>query len=124
MLKEYTHVRQIPGESARRWFSDEYFDLIVWFDDQDEIVGFQLCYDIHKTHRALTWQEHKGFTHHKIDDGENRPGKVKASPVLVPDGIFDAAVIARRFRGASQNIDAKVADFVYKILQTYPEPQD
>ena len=42
MLKEYTHVRQIQGESKRRWFSDRYFDLIVWFGEQDEIVGFQL----------------------------------------------------------------------------------
>ncbi len=124
MLKEYTHVRQIQGESKRRWFSDEYFDLIVWFDEDDKIVGFQLCYDINRTHRALTWQQHTGFTHHKIDDGENRPGKVKASPVLVPDGLFDSLTIARRFRGASQHIDTNVADFVYSILQTYPQSED
>ena len=120
MLKEYQQVRQIRGESKRRWFSDEYFDLIVWFGDQDEIVGFQLCYDIARTQRALTWQSQKGFTHHKIDDGENRPGKVKASPVLVPDGLFDASTIAERFHAASRKIDAAVADFVYSILQTYP----
>ena len=80
MLKEYLQVRQIEGESKRRWFSDDYFDLIVWFDEQDEITGFQLCYDIHHVQRAVTWQKDSGFSHHKIDDGENRPGKAKASP--------------------------------------------
>ena len=124
MLKEYTHVRQIQGESKRRWFSDDYFDLIVWFNDQNEPIGFQLCYDIYRTHRALTWQQHTGFTHHKIDDGENRPGKVKASPVLVPDGLFDSTTIARRFRDAGQRIDAPIADFVYATLQTFPRPED
>jgi len=121
MLKEYTHVRQIQGESKRRWFSDQYFDLIVWFGEQDEIVGFQLCYDITRTHRALTWQQNKGFTHHKIDDGENRPGKVKASPILVPDGLFDAERIARRFQEASSNMEPRIVNFIYKKLQQYPE---
>ena len=32
MLVEYRNVRQIRGEGHRRWFSDEYFDLIVWYD--------------------------------------------------------------------------------------------
>lgn len=120
MLKEYTHVRQIQGESQRRWFSDDYFDLIVWLDDDTTIVGFQLCYDVAKTQRAVTWQQGKGFTHHKIDDGENRPGKVKASPVLVPDGLFDSSTIAARFEAAAQEIDPAIADFVLEILRTYP----
>ncbi len=124
MLKEYTRVRQIEGESKRRWFSDDYFDLIVWFNDRDEPTGFQLCYDIARTQRALTWQPHTGFTHHKIDDGESRPGKVKASPVLVPDGLFDSATIARRFRDAGQCIDTQITDFVYTILQTYPQAEE
>ena len=120
MLKEYTRVKQIEGESRRRWFADNYFDLIVWFDEKDQIVGFQLCYDIERSHRAFTWQKDSGFSHHKIDDGENRPGKVKASPILVPDGVFEYEEIAARFRQHSQQLDSQIATTVYRTILQYP----
>lgn len=44
MLVELKDVRQIPNDGFRRWFTDEDFDLIVWYED-DKITGFQLCYD-------------------------------------------------------------------------------
>ena len=71
MLKEYKRVRQIKGEAQRRWFSDDFFDLIVWFDESKNIVGFQLCYDILKISRALTWHQDGGYSHNRVDDGEN-----------------------------------------------------
>lgn len=120
MLKEFLNVRQIPGEATRRWFSDDYFDLIVWVDDAQEVVGFQLCYDVLHTHRALTWHTDIGFAHHRIDDGENRPGKLKASPILVPDGAFDYEQIAQQFKQASQQIDPRIAGFVHDMVQNYP----
>ncbi|MCH7756306.1 hypothetical protein IH970_14450 [candidate division KSB1 bacterium] len=47
MLKEIQTARQIEGEPKRRWFSNRFFDLIVWFKKNDnEITGFQLCYNI------------------------------------------------------------------------------
>ena len=120
MLKEYQQVRQIAGEAKRRWFNDEYFDLIIWLSADDEIVGFQLCYDIARRHRALTWRQESGFTHNRIDDGENRPGKVKASPILVSNGLFDAAQIAARFQQASTQMEQQICDFIYQKLSQYP----
>ncbi len=119
MLREFPNVRQIPGESKRRWFSDEYFDLIVWLNEKDDIVGFQLCYDILKGQRALTWYEETGFSHHRVDDGESKHGKLKATPVLVPDGRFDSQKIVRRFQEASKNIEERIAAFVYNKLKHY-----
>jgi hypothetical protein len=119
MLREYLNVRQIPGESKRRWFSDEYFDLIVWLDEKENIVGFQLCYDILRGHRALTWHNKMGFSHHRVDDGESRPGKLKATPVLVPNGHFEYKKIAKRFKKESRNIEERIATFVYEKLLQY-----
>ncbi len=119
MLREYKHVRQITGEATRRWFSDQYFDLIIWIDEQERIIGFQLCYDISYTHRALTWREESGFTHHRVDNGENRPGKIKAAPILVADGIFDSETIAAKFRQESLMIEEAVSAFVYQKLLDY-----
>ncbi len=41
MLTESQHVRQIKHDPKRRWFSDDYFDLIVWIGKRGEIIGFQ-----------------------------------------------------------------------------------
>jgi len=116
MIKEENNLRQINGDPERRWFSDQFFDLIVWFDENDKIIGFQLCYDKQKDERSLTWKEESGYAHHRIDDGEKRPGRFKSSPILVTDGIFDSETISNIFKEESQHIDQNISTFVYKKL--------
>jgi len=124
MLKESRQVKQVPGERRRRWFSDESMDLTVWFDDQDRIAAFELCYDKGRNERALRWRQGLGFVHERVDDGEGRPGRHKASPVLVPDGRFDVKRISRQFEENSREIDARIAVFVTSALTSYPEAAD
>jgi hypothetical protein len=117
LLKELKNITQIPGEPQRRWFADDFFDLIVWFDDQNDISGFQLCYNKETDERALTWKRQSSFTHHRVDDGEAKPQR-KATPILLADGKFDYKVIADRFKEESKKIDRAVSEFVLeKILQ-------
>ena len=51
MLSEVA-TRQSTREPRRRWFSDDDFDLVVWFSDSGVIVGFELCYDRSRVERA------------------------------------------------------------------------
>lgn len=37
--------RAVQGDYKRSWMTDEYFDLIVWYEPGNAIHGFQLCYD-------------------------------------------------------------------------------
>jgi hypothetical protein len=37
--------KSVRGDYDRRWLSDDYFDLIVWYTSDDTVHGFQLCYD-------------------------------------------------------------------------------
>lgn len=114
MLQEFPN-RQPEG---RRWFGDDFFDLIVWFDPQGVIVGFQLCYDVSVDEHALTWHEKTGFGHQRVDDGEfHRP--FKATPILVADGPFDSAAIWRLFKERSSSIDEQVARFVLGKIEAY-----
>jgi len=111
-------VKQNPGEPIRRWFLGDYFDLVVWVEE-GQIVGFQLCYDINYNQRALTWFENKGFLHNKVDDGENKGGRLKSTPILIADGIFDYLTISKRFQNESTEIDPKVANFVIEKIRNY-----
>ena len=115
MLIELENVRQIKEEGCRRWFSDDYFDLIVWYDYAKNIDGFQLCYDKNRHERALTWTQDGGFRHDSVDSGES-PYSSKKTPVIVRNGVFNKTKIAELFKRESKYIDRKIADLVYKKI--------
>ena len=116
MLKEIMKTRQLQDENPRRWFADENMDLIVWFDDGNNISGFQLCYDKPFAEHALTWRTGSGFSHNRVDDGEGKPGSHKSTPLLVPDGRFNLAQIAGKFSEAAADLDAAIRDFICSKL--------
>jgi hypothetical protein len=120
MLLETKNTQQIKGEPFRRWFSDPNLDLIVWYDANKSITGFQLCYKLEGEEKALTWTADQGFSHKRIDDGENRPARHKMTPILVPDGVFDKKTITFIFESASQQLDADIRAFVRKKLAESP----
>ena len=123
MLSEITTVKRIEGEPLRRWFADDDFDLIVWFGDDATIVGFQLCYDKQHDQRAFTWKAPDATRHDRVDDGEGDPGQYKSTPILVPDGAFDAERVARSFRNASREIDPRIAGLVLEKLTMWRAPK-
>ena len=87
MLSELRHVCQIKGEGLRRWFIDPYFDLIVWYEDNGSLIGFQLCYDQQGRERLFTWWKDHGFWHGTLDDGET-PGRLKMCTMISADDDF------------------------------------
>jgi hypothetical protein len=128
MLAEIRDARQVPGEGFRRWFTDDYFDLIVWYDapglepPPDPVAGvkgFQLCYDKTGRERALTWTREHGFQHNRIDAGEI-PGHAKMTPVILADGEFSHDAIAEKFRAQAAAVDPALARFVYAAVKGYP----
>lgn len=121
MLKEVLNTRQQEGQLKRRWFSSRDEDLIVWYSADGKIFGFQLCYDRQGRERALTWNSEHGFAHNLIDDGETVGMAHKQSPILVADGLFDAAVISRRFCEIGLWVPKEIMDFVAGKLAEYPE---
>lgn len=119
MLREAKNVRQNPGEPRRRWFEDEFFDLIVWFEPGEEIWGFQLCYDREHKPRALTWTRQYGYRHDGIDTGEYVWGSSLNSPVLVADGVFDTVTIPDKLEKAAAELPHAVASFVLEKARRY-----
>jgi hypothetical protein len=110
MLKEYP-TKQSRAEQNKRWFADDYFDIIFWLDRDSVISGFQLCYDKQRNERALTWIKGKGFRHDFIDGGEESPAKNR-SPILMKDGDFPVAQVLDRFMTRSENMEQALKLFV------------
>jgi hypothetical protein len=117
MLREPC-VRKYSDDRKRRWFSDDDFDLIIWWDNDDIISGFQLCYDKQKSERALTWRQESGFSHERVDSGETNPTK-NQSPILVPDGLCPIDEITDQFLSKSKEIDPIIRSFVIVKLREF-----
>ena len=117
MLGEVSQANR-SNELRRRWFSDDYFDLIVWLHPDSRVSGFQLCYDIGEQERALTWTPTLGFRHDQVDGGEPVPTK-NLSPILIPDGAFPAAAVLDLFVARSQEIDSGIRTFIFDKLNDH-----
>ncbi|MBI4803209.1 MAG: hypothetical protein HY796_11870 [Elusimicrobia bacterium] len=119
VLRENANVRQIQGDPPRRWFSDDFFDLIVWFAPEGSIYGFQLCYDREFKPRALTWLKTGGYSHDGIDDGDDPLGGHKAAPVLVQDGVFNSTDIGNRFAAAAAKLPQEIRETVLAKIREF-----
>jgi hypothetical protein len=117
MLTEAVNVKQSGGDIRRRWFSDEYFDLILWEDENKDILRFELCYGKNKDEHAFIWSRQSGNSHLKVDDGEDVSGSFKMSPIMIADGHVDPESILAKFLEASRMIDQKISHFVYSKLK-------
>jgi hypothetical protein len=120
MLKELKSVTQHEG-GFRRLFEDDFFDLFIWYESpqlQQEMIGFQLCYDKWGRERALTWRKRTGFTHSWIDTGEDSP-ETNRTPILVPGGNFDPEWIIPLFKQSSVEVDSLIKSFVLNKLEEY-----
>ena len=103
----------------RRWFQDDYFDLIVWYNTGKSVIdGFQLCYDKNRNEHAFTWHREAGFGHHKIDDSRS-PFSHPATPILVNDGVFPFDEIMERFNRSSDEIDETIKNLVVEKLTEF-----
>ena len=117
MLRELD-VSQKEEKNFRRWFQDEYFELIVWYDLKSMTIrGFQLCYDIRGDEHCFTWITDKGVMHNRVDEGD-RPFRYAATPVLVADGHFPARAVLERFKESCTAIDPHISRIVInKIIE-------
>ncbi len=118
MLREID-AAQKEDDIFRRWFGDEYFELIVWYNRNDSSIrGFQLCYDIARNERSLTWTAGRGFAHTGVDDG-SRPMRHPSSPTLVEDGIFPGQSVLDRFIRSCAGIDRVISRLVISKINEY-----
>ena len=114
----------VRGDYDRRWLSDDFFDLIIWYRPDETIYGFQLCYDKPHWERALTWMCDKGFSHTEVKS-EDQVSPPNQTPILVPDGSFPADTVVHEFARRSSALPVevrhlvtdKISEFVQRKVQ-------
>ncbi|MEI6870775.1 MAG: hypothetical protein WCL08_00695 [Verrucomicrobiota bacterium] len=111
MLKN-APIRILENERPRRWMLDDYLDLIIWYQPDGSVYGFQICYDKLADERALTWIHTGKFTHNRIDDGEGRAARAKGTPVLLGGGDFDYETLKKEFLNRSAALDSEIRELV------------
>ena len=109
--------REITGQAddSSRWYSDDFFDLYVWHQD-DALIAFQLCYDKARTERAFTWKSDGTQTHDLVDEGDASPGRNMA-PILRADSGFDVQMLCREFEQRSKTLPSELRDRILAELR-------
>lgn len=118
MLYELKNVQQESENDYRRWFTDDYFDLIVWYDSSKQIKGFQLCYDKLNNEHALTWMKDMGYTHNRIDSGPTDYHSMQ-TPILVQDGICPKDMISNKFQERCLKLEKDIREIVIDKLRNH-----
>ena len=115
-LREIKHVWQKEPGIFKRWFTDDNFwDIYVWSNPHDEIVGVQICYDKHSREKAITWLRDKIFDHTNVNSiYRNRT----STPILMPDEVFHNQDLLEKFINDSKNLEKHITTF---IIQKFDE---
>ncbi len=115
MLYEIKYAKQLENEPIRRIFSDDFFDLYIWYDNSN-IIGFQLCYDV------------KTYNEHAISWFDNNYKHLKAkkyfSGLMIKDGFLDKVSLIKRFENESKNLESNIKDFVVDKISNYTNEID
>ena len=118
MLKEYKKVSQ-EKTGWRRLFTDDKFDLYVWYDRPDgEITGFQLVeLSGAESRHALTWERGRGSWY----AGIMTKGISYATPLLVLNGAFRKEAVYRRFCSIDGDLPLEIQQLARQVIQDHQD---
>lgn len=124
VLREIAGVDQKTPGRVKRWFQDEYFDLIAWHDERGTILQFQLCYARDtRTERVLDWRRGLGFQHLKTEEHVAFKAGRDDAWALRLDGDFAHGPLKRRFAAASAAVPELLREFVEDKLDEFARPR-
>ncbi len=119
-LVENKNVRQRPDEGFRRWFLNDYFDVIVWYESAaGEMTGFQLCYNRSVDERAFTWQRNKRSSHFVSSGADERGTPWIATAVLHGDAGPVPPDVLDRLEREQGHLDEDLLRFIMEQATSY-----
>jgi hypothetical protein len=118
LLREYP-TYQHPNDRRRRWFQNKELDLIVWYEPDDTIFGFQMTFNHKSRDHTLTWKKNYPLLKlNCVDRGTKTPFK-NQSPLLLQNGYIDIKPILNEFIDKSILLDLMLRETVQIKLEQY-----
>ena len=68
--------------------------------------------------RALTWSKERGFSHNKVDSGDEFAGQ-QMTPLLVAAGKFPHQLVRTRFRREATSLDERTRNFILDKMREF-----
>jgi hypothetical protein len=119
MLREISGVRQDDPAVRRRWFQDDYFDLVVWTDRDGTLRSFQLAYDRTRREKLLAWDRASGYTHRQVEGGDDSVFR-RMTPLLAADaGRFPKFRVISQFDARADALDEPLRHEIRSRLAGY-----
>lgn len=119
-LVENKTVRQRPEEGYRRWFLNDFFDLIVWYERKGgALTGFQLCYSRHVKERAFTWQRGRQSSHFVSSGSDERGVPWIATAVLHGDAGPVPEEVLQRLREEQGELERELLERVLSAAEAF-----
>jgi len=106
MLRELDNFRQTHVEGARRRFIDEDLELILWYDRNNKLEGFQILYDKSAGTRTITWKKVK-------------PADGELKSVLVSDGPYNREKLQNLIEKSSGSLETDLRRFILERLKSH-----
>lgn len=115
-IVEIQGVRQRPDEGFRRWFSNNYFDLVFWYEEEaGELTGIQFCYGKPYAEKAFTW-ERSYKSHHYVSE-QNKTSQ--ATGILRGNAGNIPETVVNRFLEESPEMDEALKDLILDKIDEY-----
>jgi len=115
---EIQFVSQVPGEPHKRWFQSDYFDLFVWYNKDDSLWGFRLCYDRGYGEHSLTWKSDTGsVSHHSIEPSRPAFNQHPSTPMLGEAGQKVPAEVLERFNREGTTLPDDLRPLIRGIVE-------
>jgi len=115
-IVEIQGVRQRPEEGFRRWFSNNYFDLVFWYEEKGgELTGIQFSYGKPYADKAFTW-ERSSTSHHYVSE-QNKTSQ--ATGILRGDAGNIPAPVIKRFLEEAPDMDLELKKLILQKIKEY-----
>ncbi len=113
---EIQGVRQRPEEGFRRWFSNNYFDIVIWYEEEGgEISGIQFCYGKPFSEKAFTW-ESTSQSHHYVTEQRK---SASATGMLKGDAGIISESVMKQLKEESHEMDKDLLVLVLEKIDAF-----
>lgn len=118
-LIENKKVRQRPEEGFRRWLLNDFFDVILWYEQEGgSMTGFQVCYSKNDNEKVFTYQEGKSSSHY-LSDGLGIRKDSYAAKTLEGDAGPVPELVINRIKAEAGELDIPLLNQILNAIYRY-----